>query len=300
MLNGIHFLLTYQCTYKCDHCFLFCTPDTYGTFTIDQIDAVLSDAQKIKTMEWIFFEGGEPLMFYPLLLEAIKRTKKMGFKTGLVTNCYPVQSEADAEIWLNPLKEAGIDNLSISNDKFHSDNPERSPASIVCDVGRRIGLPVFEIAIKQPQSNFKDDSSQAKGKPIIEGGPKFKGRAAINLVEGLPLRKPAELTECPYEELTSPERVHIDAFGNTFVCQGISIGNLWKTPLSSLIRQYRMEDHPICAPIHQGGPLELAKTLDFPIGEGYVDECHLCFLTRRSCIDRFPEYLTPRQVYGIE
>ena len=32
----------------------------------------------------------------------------------------------------------------------------------------------------------------------------------------------------------------------------------------------------------------------------FVDECHYCFLVRRSLIDRFPEHLAPRQVYGLD
>ena len=34
------------------------------------------------------------------------------------------------------------------------------------------------------------------------------------------------------------------------------------------------------------------------VGE-FVDECHYCYLVRRALIDRFPQYLTPRQVYGL-
>jgi hypothetical protein len=34
--------------------------------------------------------------------------------------------------------------------------------------------------------------------------------------------------------------------------------------------------------------------------EASVDECHYCFEVRKALIDKFPEYLAPRQVYGIE
>ncbi len=41
MLTGIHFLLTYQCNFECDHCFLYCAPHAKGTFTLDQLRKVL-------------------------------------------------------------------------------------------------------------------------------------------------------------------------------------------------------------------------------------------------------------------
>ena len=35
-------------------------------------------------------------------------------------------------------------------------------------------------------------------------------------------------------------------------------------------------------------------------GGAFADHCHLCFLARRAALDRFPDELCPRQVYGAE
>ena len=86
MLNGTHFLLTYTCNFECDHCFLYCSPWSKGTFSIGQVTRVLDEVRKIGTVEWIFYEGGEPLLFYPLLLESVRRAAERGFKVGIVTN----------------------------------------------------------------------------------------------------------------------------------------------------------------------------------------------------------------------
>jgi radical SAM family protein len=300
MLEGIHFLLTYKCTYECDHCFLYCSPSSSGTFTINQIQKVLLEAEKMGSIEWIFFEGGEPLMYYPLLIEAIKQSKKMGFKVGLVTNAYPVQSDEDAELWLSPLADMGIDLLSISNDLFHSGDPDNSPAKIAFRKAEQLGLPVLSIAIEKPEQDSPDCERDEKGNPITEGGPKYRGRAADLLTEGVSLRKPEEMTECPFEELANPKRVHVDAFGNVHVCQGISMGNMWEVPLSRLVSEYKVSENPICSPLHKGGPHELATITGQKIEAGYADECHYCFLTRRNLIEKYPETLTPRQVYGLK
>lgn len=112
MLTGLHFLLTYMCNSECDHCFVYSGPDAKGTFTLSQIRKVVDEATKIGTIEWIYFEGGEPFLFYPLMLEGIKIARSMGFKTGVVTNAYYATSEEDAELWLSPLCELGISALA--------------------------------------------------------------------------------------------------------------------------------------------------------------------------------------------
>ena len=78
------------------------------------------------------------------------------------------------------------------------------------------------------------------------------------------------------------------------------MGNMCQSPLSALVHEYKVESHPICAHLIEGGPAALAKQYDVTHEEGYIDECHFCYLVRRALIDRFPTYLAPRQVYGLE
>lgn len=76
------------------------------------------------------------------------------------------------------------------------------------------------------------------------------------------------------------------------------MGNAWITPLSELVLNYRSNGHPICGPIIRGGPAELVEEFGFKPRAGYVDECHLCYLLRKESIVQFPDYLSPKQVYG--
>ena len=108
MLKGIHFLLTYSCNFECDHCFLYCNSNSAGTFTLKQIRTVLNEAEKIKSVESIYFEGGEPFLFYPLMLEGLKIATEKGFKTGIVTNSYWATNVEDAELWLKPIADLNI------------------------------------------------------------------------------------------------------------------------------------------------------------------------------------------------
>jgi hypothetical protein len=300
MLTGIHFILTYACNFECDHCFLYSSPKSQGTFTISQVTKVLDEAGKIGTVKWIFYEGGEPFLFFPLLNESIRRASARGFKVGVVTNAYGANSEEDAELWLRPLAESGVSFLNISNDAFHYGDEPENPATIASSVARRLDIETSPICIEPPKVLQPSSNAEGKGHPVVGGGAKFRGRAVEKLSENLPLRPWNELCECPYEDLESPSRVHVDPYGNVQICQGISIGNMWMTRLSELVSNYRSDSHPICGPLIRGGPAELVKALGVMPKTGYIDECHFCYLARRAIIDKFPDYLTPKQVYGLD
>lgn len=299
MLSGIHFLLTYTCPFECDHCFLFCGPRAEGTFTLRQMEQVLDEAVKIKSVKWIYFEGGEPFLYYPLMLEGIRRARKRGFKTGIVTNAYWATSSEDVAVWLQPLKELAIDDLSISDDDFHYSEQHNNLAKNALAAAKKLDLPVGAICIDKPSVRTRNLLSAAKGRPIIGGGVRFRGRAAEKLTADLPKTKWEKLTECPDENMADPGRVHIDAYGNVHLCQGLCIGNCWKTPLSEIIAKYDPSRHPICGPLLKGGPAALVKQHGTQHENSYVDECHFCYHTRRKLLESFPDCLCPQQVYGV-
>jgi organic radical activating enzyme len=300
MLTGIHLLLTYTCNYECDHCFLYCGPHTEGTFTLEQLGAALDEAEKIGTVDIIYFEGGEPFLYYPLMVEGMRMAGDRGFQTGIVTNAYWATTEADAELWLRPLVELGVADLSLSDDDFHHGAAEDNPAKRASRAARRLGIPTDSIAIDRPTVEAGLDREQERGRPVIGGGAMFRGRAVEKLVEGLPTRPWEELTRCPYEDLAEPGRVHLDTFGHVHLCQGLSMGNMWEIPLARLVHSYNPDSHPICGPLLEGGPALLAKQYTVQHEEEYVDECHFCYSLRLALLDRFPQYLAPRQVYGLD
>ncbi|MFX0025552.1 MAG: radical SAM protein [Candidatus Hermodarchaeota archaeon] len=299
MLKGIHFLLTYACNYECNHCFLYCGPSSKGTFTLKQIEQVLSEAAKIGTVEWIYWEGGEPFLFYPIMLEGIKLAKERAFKIGIVTNSYWATDKSDAEVWLKPISELGIADFSISDDAFHFENDSDNLSKLARSAAENLKLSTSSITINEPTIEMGVDKEQEKGTPVIGGGAMFRGRAVETLISELPRRNWTEMTECPYEDLEGLGRIHVDAFGNAQICQGLSIGNFWLTPLSILVKNYSPKAHPICGPLLEGGPAQLVKVYNIDHEESYVDECHLCYMARKALIDQFPHYLGPKQVYGL-
>ena len=54
--------------------------------------------------------------------------------------------------------------------------------------------------------------------------------------------------------------MHVDAYGNLHVCQGIVIGNLFREPLKEIAARYNPDGHYIVGPLLVGGPAQLART----------------------------------------
>ena len=295
MLTGIHILLTLKCTNECDHCFLHCGPSREATFTLGQLQTLVCQIKQLGTVTIVYFEGGEPFLFYPLLLEGLRMVRDAGFDAGIVTNGYWATSVEDGLHWLRPIRDLGIVDFSISDDEFHRRDKNDRKAEFAREAAQQLGIPTGSICIEPPSVRHE----ARKGKPVVGGGVLFKGRAAEKLTSGLPMRSCEELTECLHEDLVAPERVHVDAYGNVHLCQGLSMGNIWETPLVDLVRSYDAQQHPIVGPLVRGGPVKLATELGLAINHGFVDECHLCYTTRKLLLPRFPQYLSPKEAYGL-
>lgn len=299
MLNGIHFLLSYACNMECDHCFLFSGPYARGTLTIEQIKKILNESVELGTIENVYFEGGEPFLFYPVMLEGIKLSKEKGYKAGIVTNGYWATNPNDAEVWLKPIADLGISDLAVSNDSLHYGDMKKTPAEIAVVAAEKLNLPTFSICKEKPEIKEHEDKAHKKGNPEISGGIKIRGRAVEKFADCLPKRYWEEFDSCPYEELEKPNRVHVDAYGNMQMCQGLSMGNLFRSPISEIVNNYDGKKHPVSGPLLKGGPAELVRTYNLDIGTDFVDACHLCYTARKALINKFKDFLAPKQVYGL-
>ena len=296
-LSGIHFLLSYCCTYECDHCFVWSSPQAKGTMTLAQIRDTLEQAKDLGTVEMVYFEGGEPFLYYPIMVQGLREAAALGFKRGIVTNNYWATSVEDAIEWLRPIAEIGVDDLSLSSDLFHGESMLTETARCATQAARLLGLPEGILAVEVPEG-CATHPQKDKGEPITGGAVRFRGRAVSTLSEGVPRRPWTEFTECPDEDFSNPGRVHLDAYGNLQTCQGIVMGNLWQRPLKEIVADYDPHSHPIIGPLMEGGPVALVERYDLPHEDAYIDACHLCYLMRDALRSRFPAELAPATVYG--
>lgn len=291
-LEGLHILLTYQCTYECDHCFVWGSPRQAGVLTLVQIENILHQA-KDAGVSSIYFEGGEPFLYYGVLTRAVHLAADMGFSVGIVSNAYWATSIADAEEWLRPFVGRLAD-LTVSSDLFHCEDclGEKPQNAIVA--AKWLGIPTGMISVAQPEAHSKDSHGQLEN----ESGVMYRGRAAEKLASRGTPRPWDSFDSCPHEDLREPGRVHLDPFGNLHICQGVVIGNLFEKPLKQICQEYDADVHPICGPLLLGGPVELVGEFNIPHASHYADACQLCYEAREHLRTRFPNVLQPDQMYG--
>ena len=294
-LSGLHLLLTYECNFACDHCFVWGGPSQVGTMTVDSVDRILAEAETLGTVEWIYFEGGEAFLYYAVLMNGVLRAKERGFSVGIVSNAYWANSKSDALEWLRPMAEA-IDDLSISSDAYHCSGNGYGNPDNARSAARELGIPVDFIRIAAPEATSVQ--AAAGTLPPGESAVLYRGRAAELLASRAPPKPWEQMTVCPWEELRHPERLHVDPYGNLHVCQGISIGNMLERPLAEILAGYDPDAHPIVGPLLDGGPAEIVRRYQLDHDDGYADHCHLCYTARRALRQRFPDVLTPDQMYG--
>lgn len=295
-LSGLHFLLTYQCTFECDHCFVWGSPWQSGTMRLEDIQRFLEQARQTQHISSIYFEGGEPFLYYATLLAAARQARQMGFTVGVVSNAYWAQSYRDALESLRPFVGL-LDDLSVSSDLFHYSEAVSAQVQNATRAARALGIPVGTISIAKVSQ--EQPCTQSGQLPPGESGVMFRGRAAEKL-SGLAQAKPWEtFTACLDEDLRDPGRVHLDPFGNIHLCQGIVLGNLFETPLAEICSAFEPEAHPIVGPLLRGGPAELARLYQVETAPAYADACHLCYRTRQALRRHFPQVLKPDGVYGV-
>jgi hypothetical protein len=294
-IDGLHLLLTYQCNYECDHCFVWGGPHQYGTMTLDNIAEILRQAQDVGCVEWIYFEGGEPFLYYAALRRGVEMAAGAGFKVGIVSNAYWATGTEDALACLAPFSGL-VQDFSISSDAYHWGDADDRQSRTAQNAARKLGIPLDVISIAPPEATHAEAGRGqiAPGESAVV----FRGRAAQRLAERADTHPWEQFTECPFEDLREPGRVHLDALGHVHICQGLTIGNLFKQPLAELFDAYDSATHPVTGPLLDGGPAELVRRYDLPCRDRYCDACHLCDTARRLLRPRFPEVLAPDQMYG--
>jgi len=296
-LKGVHLLLTYRCDLECDHCFVWGSPKARGVFTIKQIKNILAEAKKLGTVDSVSLEGGEPFLYYPIMVKAVEEAVKLGFHVEILSNCYWASCPEDAMEWLLPMVEARNVELSLSSDLYHGESWQIEEVKNAVKAANSLNMKVGILSIKYLKAETACPR-EIEGAKVGLYELMYKGRAASELTQEADKKHWREFTKCPYEELVNPERVHVDPLGYVHVCQGISIGNAWKKPFSKIIEEYNPYENPILEPLIREGPVALVEKFGLPHDKLYADACHLCYDARRMLRKKHPDMLGPDQMYG--
>jgi hypothetical protein len=265
--------------------------------TYQELEGLLEQAATLGDIKTVYFEGGEPMLYYPLLLRGIELATSLGLKARIVTCGYFATNPRDGEAWLRPLKAAGLRGVEVSIDAIHGTGEAYTHGMNLVEAATDLGMSVAVLSVCDPR---QEEEQACLNLPDEPSDVMYKGRAAHELVEGLELHPWEEFDECDVEFLESPKRVHVDPYGNVHICQGILAGNVWESSLAQITRGYSPHEHPIIGPLIKGGPAALVREHWPDCDRGFASQCHACYEVRRVMRKRFRLYLGPAQVYGEE
>jgi hypothetical protein len=296
-LEGIHFLVTYRCTYACDHCFVWGSPDAEETMTLAQLTSVIDQGAELGLTD-VYFEGGEPTLAYPIVLAAAKHARGRGLDVGVVSNCFWATSLEDAKVWLAPFAELGLADLSLSSYAYFVEDANEEQLRNAVLAAQALGIPTSVLEVGAPADIGVPGACSGDVGEVMH-----KGRAAVALAPAHASRPPETLTTCPFEDLDDPGRAHVGPDGELQVCQGIGAGNVFAggDGLRRVLDAYDPHARPVIREILVGGPWALAQAAGHtPARSHYADECHLCYEVRAAlrAAGRHLEVLAPGQCYA--
>ncbi len=295
-------LLTYKCNCACEFCYYNCGPEKNGLMSVD---TAVSAWQSLKILAGdsakIHITGGEPFLYWERLQEILEEAgnKKLGKADLIETNGFWATGEKITRQRLKKLDKLGMHRLKISIDPFHQEYIDIEPIRRLAEIASEI-LGPERILVRwrkylEDPAKMKILSSAEREQKYISAMNdypcRFTGRAAGRLAE-LVASKPIETlasANCK-SDLLGAKGVHIDPFGNLFsgTCSGIIIGNVNRTELENIWKQFGPAESELISTLFNFGPyglLEEAGKFGYKKANVYASKCHLCTSIRRFFFD---------------
>lgn len=310
-------LLTYKCNCACEFCYYNCSPDKGGLMPVEMALAAWESLRILAGDDAkVHITGGEPFLYWEHLLEIMRKAKSQGLgNTDLIeTNGFWAANEKIVRERIKTLDELGMRRLKISVDPFHQRFVDTESVRLLANVaidllGQQRVLVRWRKYLDNPADIKELSNNQLQQQYIksIKDYPcRFTGRAGGKLAMLSPCNSLEELKalDCKADFLGA-KGVHIDPYGNVFsgTCSGIIIGNITRTPLEDLWKQFSPEQNEVVDTLFNLGP---AGLLDKFSGSGYkpaaayADKCHLCTNIRQWFFDKGigGEVFGPGEVYN--
>jgi MoaA/NifB/PqqE/SkfB family radical SAM enzyme len=294
-------LLTYKCNAECEFCYYNCSPKQGGLMPVEMaINAWRSLRELAGENAKIHITGGEPFLYWEHLVEILQEANKcnLGPVDMIETNSYWATNDRITKDRLKMLDGLDMNRLKISCDPFHQEYVDielvRRLARIAKDLlGKERVLVRWERYLEQSQVKFTAEHAETAEKDrlyieTLKDYPcRFTGRAGGRIAEMVSNKTIEEISKLNCRDtFLGAKGIHIDPFGNVFsgTCSGIIIGNVTKTNLDEIWKNWQPGDDKLIEKLFRAGPFGL---LDEAVKEGYkpagkyAGKCHLCTSIRQ-------------------
>lgn len=166
---------TYKCNFKCKHCLNESGPSHSKRIGLSMAKKIARYAIK-NHYETISITGGESLIFESEILKLLKYIKKnSNLSTTIFTNAYWAINFESTYKRLLKLKEAGLNEINVSWDIFHSQYVKISNVFNLLEASNKLGIK-FNLSTLNIDKNNKDvkklfhEASRARTSQIIKSG----------------------------------------------------------------------------------------------------------------------------------
>ena len=211
-MKCLTFITTDDCTARCAHCVMCCTPGAKHYLTYEKMVKSIDEAHEKYGLKLVVFTGGEPTLLKNDLLKTIYHCNRLGILTRIVTNAHWAVTYDRAREILSVLRQAGLGEVNFSMDDYHapyvpieyvrnawmackglgfqsvvianshSENPEIDPKFIQEYLGEEISVRDPDMRKGQRGPNEKRDADGTLY-IISEGRLQKNGRAAEEIVD---------------------------------------------------------------------------------------------------------------------
>ena len=238
------FALVYglACPNRCE----FCCHDQeeYGRAKTSPAQAIdwIRQAADIPSIRRVIFTGGEPFLYYKEILEVMTATRAGGLPVRIVTAAHWAETEARARELLAPLKEQGLDELSVSTDPTHQEFVPVAFAENALRAAGELGL-VNEVVgvFWDPKARVEDHLQVPEGTRLLTrlAAPRGRSRERRITPEDYCLTD-ARLLGCRgyqrYDFTVYPDgRLYPCCSGGSNIRADLALGNLREEPLAPLV-----------------------------------------------------------------
>jgi MoaA/NifB/PqqE/SkfB family radical SAM enzyme len=298
-LHRIEFVVTYQCTGKCRHCFVGDKKLRAGASKHADPDKAAEAIEKLTglfVIDSVMTFGGEPLLFPDTVCAIHAKASEHGVKTRqIITNGYFTKDSRHREDVARRLKSAGVNDLLLSVDAFHQ---ETIPFDAVYAFARELldaGVPNVRLhpawVVDENSDNSFNETTRkvlagfaGLGLPVSTGNNIFMTGNAVSSLSGFYEKPRLDLSETcsamPYTEpLTNITALSIEPDGDAAICDFV-IGNINTEEITGIVSRYDPYGNDCMRALLSGGATAL---LDYAERRGISVNTESCYSVCDIC-----------------
>lgn len=292
MFRKLAVTMTNICSAACDMCCFGCSPKGNMTLSNELMKDAIRQASEMKDIRAVGFTGGEPFMVYDQLLECCRYAKSLGLRLTVNTNGFWGRNEKRAYELLRELKEAGVELLSFSADRYHQQyvplEDLRTALRVTSDVGMLSNVSIMETVhsddIVQMTEALRPEIYQTEitNHPMLPVG---KALETVQEEEYIRFFESKE-AKCSFFGM-----VQLNFDGNYYMCCSqfcreiprLNLGSARDVKLSDLEQKIASDDY-LYVMLRKGFAwyVELARERGFEIPNYLCSPCHCCYYVFRN------------------